>query len=55
MTESDTIAEVKKRNWVYVAENSIVKPVKVPKAMDYTFKNEEHLEKLTRHILFLET
>lgn len=55
MPEDDTILEVKKRGWIYIPETAIIKPVKSDKKISYALKNEEHLEKLTRHILFLET
>jgi len=55
LTPSETIAAVQKRQWTYLEDEKVVMPVKSKNKASYDLKNEEHLEKLTRHILYLET
>lgn len=55
LTPAETIAAIQKKQWTYIEEDKIIKPVKTKKDVTYDLQNEEHLEKLTRHILYLET
>ena len=55
LSKDETIDVVTKRGWTCLNQNEIIKPIKNKKEAKYALQNEEHLEKLTRHILYLET
>ncbi|CAK8683999.1 COP9 signalosome complex subunit 8-like [Clavelina lepadiformis] len=55
LSDADTIEAIQRRGWSYLMETNMIKPVKNKKEINYSFNNEEHLERLTQHILFLET
>nr|CAB3232937.1 COP9 signalosome complex subunit 8-like [Phallusia mammillata] len=55
LDKSTALELVKNRGWEYSEEKEIVKPMKTKQIMECKPKNEEHLERLTQYILFLET